>query len=55
MLENQKNSQAIENYNGIRNGDITAEFYENCDFIPDPKMLDPNLKNLRILKDKVNI
>ena len=31
--------------------EITAEFYENCAKIPDPKELDPKLKNLLILDD----
>ena len=43
--------EAVANYPGIRNGDITAEFYENCDSIPDPKTLDRTLKNLLILDD----
>ena len=42
---------AIKNYKGKLTGGITAEFYENCDNIPDPKDLDPNLKNLLILDD----
>ena len=42
---------AIKNYKGQLTGGITAEFYENCDKIPDPKDLDPNLKNLLILDD----
>ena len=44
-------SEAVENYQGPRVGDITAEFYENCELIPDPKCLDPRLKNLLILDD----
>ena len=32
-------------------GEITAEFYENCDKIPDPRELDRKLKNLLILDD----
>ena len=43
--------EAIENYNGKRDGGITAEFYEDCELIPDPKTLDPKLKNLLILDD----
>ena len=43
--------EAIEKFNGIQNGEITAEFFENCDLIPDPKSLDPQLKNLIILDD----
>ena len=44
-------SEAVENYNGLKNGTITAEFYENCESIPDPKTLDSKLKNLIILDD----
>ena len=36
---------------GGPHGRVTAEFYENCDKIPDPKELDPKLKNLLILDD----
>ena len=36
---------------GGPHGGVTAEFYENCDKIPDPKELDPKLKNLLILDD----
>ena len=43
--------EAVENYNGLRNGEITTEFFENCDLIPDPKDLDSKLKNLLILDD----
>ena len=42
---------AIKNYEGKLTGGITDEFYENCDNIPDPKDLNPNLKNLLILDD----
>ena len=47
IFENQKQTQItqldiIENYNGIKDGGVAAEFYENCDFIPDPQSLDPN-------------
>ena len=56
VFENQDNIKgpilkAIEEFNGIREGPIKAEFYENCDMIPDPKVLDPKLKNLLILDD----
>ena len=43
--------EAIENYQGDVKGGITAEFYENCEDIPDPKTLDAKLKNLIILDD----
>ena len=35
----------------MEDGGITAEFFENCDLIPDPKLLDSKLKNLPILDD----
>ena len=43
--------ETIKNYDGVKDGGISAEFYENCDMIPDPKSLDPKLKNLLILDD----
>ena len=43
--------EAIKNYRGYVAGGITAKFYENCEEIPDPKSLDPKLKNLIILDD----
>ena len=42
---------ALENYQGETPKEITAEFYEDCDSIPDPKALDPKKKNLIILDD----
>ena len=42
---------AIEQFNSPKEGGITAEFYENCELIPDPKALDKRLKNLLILDD----
>ena len=42
---------ALENYQGETPKEITAEFYEDCDAIPDPKTLDSNKKNLIILDD----
>ena len=43
--------EAIERYDGVKDGGISAEFFENCELIPDPKSLDPKLKNLLILDD----
>ena len=43
--------EALKNYEGEVKGGITAQFYENCEDIPDPKTLDSNLKNLIILDD----
>ena len=43
--------ELIESYSGVKEGGITTQFYENCELIPDPKSLDPSLKNLLILDD----
>ena len=43
--------EAIQTFTGEREGNITANFYTDCDSIPDPSELDPNLKNLLILDD----
>ena len=42
---------AIEKYSGVRNGVIRAEFYNDCQNIPDPSALDPMQKNLLLLDD----
>ena len=49
--ENISPFQVIEEYSGIREGGIKVTFYENCEDIPDPKNLNPNVKNLLILDD----
>ena len=51
MLGNVSPLEVIERYDGPRDGGISAEFFENCELIPDPKSLDPKLKNLLILDD----
>ena len=54
LLKNQEHMDpmdALNNYKGEALGDISAEFYENCDEIPDPKSLDSTKKNLLILDD----
>ena len=43
--------KAIESYQGPRDGGISAQFYDDCEAIPDPKSLDPKLKNLIIMDD----
>lgn len=43
--------QAIEEYNGNKEGDITTQFFDDHEMIPDPNTLDPNSKNLLILDD----
>ena len=42
---------AIEKYSSVRNGEIRADFYDDCQNIPDPSALDPTLKNLLLLDD----
>ena len=42
---------AIEKYSGVRNGEIRADFYADCQNIPDPLALDPTQKNLLLLDD----
>ena len=40
---------AIEKYSGVRNGEIRADFYDDCQNIPDPSALDPAQKHLLLL------
>ena len=42
---------AIDEYNGIKEGGIKARFYNDCCDIPDPAELNPSEKNLLILDD----
>ena len=42
---------AIEKYSGAHNGEIRADFYDDCQNIPDPSALDPYQKNLLLLDD----
>ena len=41
----------IEKFNGVRNGKIRADFYDDCQGIPDPSALDPTHKDLLLLDD----
>ena len=41
----------IDEYNGIKEGGIKANFYDDSSDIPDPKDLNPDEKNLLILDD----
>ena len=41
--------QAIEEYNGPKDGNINVSFYTDSELIPDPSQLDSNAKNLFIL------
>ena len=43
--------EAIEEYDGIKEGGITANFYDDCSKIPDPANLNMAQKNLLILDD----
>ena len=43
--------EVITDYNGIREGGIKAEFFNDCGAIPDPKDLKVSEKNLLILDD----
>ena len=54
LFKNQefiKPLEAIAHYPGEATKVISAEFYEDCEKIPDPKTLDPRKKNLIILDD----
>ena len=42
---------AIDAFSGARNGKIKADFYDDCQNIPDPSALDPMQKNLLLLDD----
>ena len=42
---------AIEKCTGVRNGKIRADFYNDCQNIPDPSALNPAQKNLLLLDD----
>ena len=43
--------EAIQEYNGIKEGGIVANFYNDCSAIPDPSKLNALEKNLLILDD----
>ena len=43
--------EAIETYDGIKDGGIIANFYNDCSIIPDPSSLNVEEKNLLILDD----
>ena len=40
---------AIGKFSGVCNGKIRADFYDDCQDIPDPSALDPTKKNLLVL------
>ena len=41
----------VERFSGVRNGKIRADFYDDCQDIPNPSALDPTQKNLLLLND----
>ena len=43
--------QAIEDYDGPKEDSITANFYDDCEMIPDPSELDPTIKHLVVFDD----
>ena len=43
--------EAIEEYNGVKEGGVVASFYDDCSLIPDPSSLNIVEKNLLILDD----
>ena len=42
---------AIDTFSGARNGKIKADFYDDCQNIPDPSALESMQKNLMLLDD----
>ena len=50
-VENISPLTAIDTFSGARNGKIKADFYGDCQNIPDPSALDPMQKNLLLLDD----
>ena len=42
---------AIDTFSGARDGKIKADFYDDCQDIPDPSTLNPMKKNLLLLDD----
>ena len=49
--ELQHPSEAIDQYSGARSGTIQADFYDDCQNIPNPRALEPGQKNLLLLDD----
>ena len=52
-LEKIKTSplEILAEYNGERKSEIKADFFDDCDMIPDPRQLSKDEKNLLILDD----
>ena len=51
VLGNISPFTSIEMFSGVRNEQIQADFYDNCQNIPDPSALYPTQKNLLPLDD----
>ena len=51
VFSHQIPPEAIDQYSGVRNGTIKADFYDDCNAILDPSDLDPSQKNLLLLDD----
>ena len=43
--------KVLDDYTGVRHGNIKADFYSDCSLIPDPTDLNVNEKNLLVLDD----
>ena len=43
--------KVLDEYDGVRDGKIKADFYNDCTQLPDPSMLDDKEKNLLVLDD----
>ena len=50
-LANISHLTAIDTFSGACNGKIKADFYDDCQKIPDPSTLDPMQRNLLLLDD----
>ena len=43
--------KVLNEYDGVQNGKIKADFYSDCTMLPDPADLDEKVKNLLVLDD----
>ena len=51
LTKSQISNEAIDQYSGVRSGTIKADFYDDCNAIPDPSDIDPSQKNQLLLDD----
>ena len=51
VFSHQIPPEEIDQYSGVRSGTIKADFYDDCNAIPDPSDLDTSQKNLLLLDD----